>query len=172
MSDDAKKERTKQSRASPEVENIMRLGTDAERFTALAAMTRVQYDRVREHIAKLMSIRVTTLDAEVEKLRHPEPPPQANGHDTSAQMMPSEIVEAMNERHALIWQSGDLRVLWRHEWDGGAPRTSSVTSTRLYYRNQEVRKRSRLAGVARVANNKSKALPTQRPKWPLQQRCP
>jgi hypothetical protein len=113
-------------------------GTDAERFAALAKMSAAQYDRVREEIAKGMGIRVTTLDAEVEKARHPEPPPQANGHDTSAQM-PSEIVEAMNEQHALIWQSGELRVLWRHEWDGGAPRTSSVNSTRLYYRNQEVR---------------------------------
>jgi hypothetical protein len=46
------------------------------------------------------------------------------------------------------------------------------TGRRRKDRNQEVSKRSRLAGVARVENNKSKALPTQRPKWPLQQRRP
>jgi hypothetical protein len=124
--------------AAPDIDAVLDAlmkGTDAEKFAALAAMPRAQYDRLRQPVARAMGIRCGTLDIEVERLRRPS---QGNGHDRSGQM-PNEIVEQMNARHALIWQSGELRVLWRHEWDGGVPRTSSVNSTRLYYRNQEIR---------------------------------
>jgi len=125
------------ARAAPPIE---RARTDVEKYAALAAMTAAEYDRLRESIAKEMGIRVTTLDMEVEKLRRPAPS-ASNGQDHVEQIPTpiSEIVEQMNARHALIWQSGELRVLWRHEWDAGAPRTSSVNSTRLYYCNQAVR---------------------------------
>lgn len=51
------------------------LGTDREKFTALAAMPRAQYHRLREEMAAGMGVRLDTLDAEVEHLQPPPVPP-------------------------------------------------------------------------------------------------
>jgi hypothetical protein len=89
----------------------------------------VKPETIKEMLAEAETVKPN------KKKKAPKDKAPNNGHDDSAHE-PNNIVEHMNSRHALIWQSGELRVLWRHEWDGGAPRTSSITSTHLYYRNQ------------------------------------
>lgn len=44
-----------------------------------------------------------------------------------------DFVERINQRHALVWVEGALRVLWKGEWNGGLPRLSSVEDIKKFW---------------------------------------
>ena len=124
---------------SAETADIFAAGsTDEEKLDTIAAMDAMQYERARAALAKSLGMRTAALDQARAERRRAEADRLEARAKAEAQASGTDIVGAMNREHAAVWVGDEFRILWRNQFDGGAPRITSIDAARAYYRNHAI----------------------------------